>query len=106
MAAPAAFPQIQPMKAAFYFDSVVGFGEWRILISTRADSNLREASRKKPKLFAIILKKLKYACAASGYGMCASLMVCTGSCRTAISRMITRRDSLVRTTRFRCLRRR
>lgn len=58
---PAAFPLIQPMKAAFYFDSIVGFGEWRILISTRADSNLREARRKKPKLvFAIILKKLKY----------------------------------------------
>ena len=57
---PAAFPLIQPMKAAFYFDSVAGFGEWRILISTRADSNLREARRKDPKTFGIILKKMKY----------------------------------------------
>ena len=57
---PAAYPFIQPMKAAFHFDSVEGFGEWRILISTRADRNLRESKKKNPKLFAIILKKIKY----------------------------------------------
>ncbi|KAF7795229.1 hypothetical protein EIP86_006379 [Pleurotus ostreatoroseus] len=56
---PAAYPFIQPMKAAFHFDSVEGFGEWRILISTRADRNLRESKKKNPKLFAIILKKIK-----------------------------------------------
>lgn len=59
-ATPAAYPHIQPMKAAFYFDSVEGFGDWRILISTRADRNLREAKRSDQKLFAIILKKIKY----------------------------------------------
>ena len=57
---PSAFPLVQPMKAAFYFDSVEGFGDWRILISTRADRNLREAKRGDQKLFAIILKKIKF----------------------------------------------
>lgn len=56
---PAAFPLIQPMKAAFHFDSVDGFGEWRILISSRADRNLREAKRADQKLFSIILKKIR-----------------------------------------------
>ncbi|KDR84732.1 hypothetical protein GALMADRAFT_260438 [Galerina marginata CBS 339.88] len=57
--APAAFPMVQPMKAALYFDSAVGFGEWRILISTRADRDLREARRKDAKFFKIIIKKIK-----------------------------------------------
>ncbi|KAI0089815.1 hypothetical protein BDY19DRAFT_86920 [Irpex rosettiformis] len=54
-----AYPNIQPMKAALYFDSVEGFGDWRILISTRADKNLREAKRDDQKLFAIYLKKIR-----------------------------------------------
>ncbi|KAF8974058.1 hypothetical protein BDZ97DRAFT_421872 [Flammula alnicola] len=56
---PAAFPMVQPMKAALYFDSAEGFGEWRILISTRADRDLREARRKDPNSFKIIIKKIK-----------------------------------------------
>ncbi|KAF4623894.1 hypothetical protein D9613_001576 [Agrocybe pediades] len=56
---PLAFPMVQPMKAALYFDSVDGFGEWRILISTRADRDLRDARRKNTKLFKIIIKKIK-----------------------------------------------
>ena len=77
-AAPAAFPMVQPMKAlvfnvefprvlaadhvfrALYFDSADGFGEWRILISTRADRDLREARRKDAKFFKIVVKKIKY----------------------------------------------
>ena len=47
------------MKAALHFDSVQGFGEWRILISTRADRDLRQARRKNPSLFKIIVKKIK-----------------------------------------------
>ncbi|TBU23105.1 hypothetical protein BD311DRAFT_674657 [Dichomitus squalens] len=47
------------MKAALHFDSVQGFGEWRILISTRADRDLRQARRKNTKLFKIIVKKIK-----------------------------------------------
>lgn len=57
--APVAYPMIQPMKAAFHFDSVDGFGEWQILVSTRADRNLREYKRSDQKLFRIILKKIK-----------------------------------------------
>lgn len=56
---PSAFPMVQPMKAALYFDSADGFGDWRILISTRADRNLREAKRSDQKLFRIIIKKIK-----------------------------------------------
>ncbi|THG96062.1 hypothetical protein EW026_g5704 [Hermanssonia centrifuga] len=56
---PTAFPFIQPMKAALYFESVEGFGEWRILISTRADRNIREAKKKDSKLFRIIMKKIR-----------------------------------------------
>ncbi|EGN94529.1 hypothetical protein SERLA73DRAFT_114784 [Serpula lacrymans var. lacrymans S7.3] len=47
------------MKAALYFDSAAGFGEWHVLISTRADRNLRETCRKDKKSFNIIVKKIK-----------------------------------------------
>ena len=57
---PSAYPLVQPMKAALYFDTAEGFGDWRIFISTRADGNLREAKKKDPTLFKIIIKKIKY----------------------------------------------
>ena len=57
---PAAYPQVQPIKAALYFDNADGFGQWRILISGRADRNLREARKKDTNLFRITLKKIKY----------------------------------------------
>lgn len=56
---PSAYPLVQPLKSARHFSSAEGFGEWRILISTRADGNLREASRKDRKSFKIIVKKIK-----------------------------------------------
>ncbi|KAI0641201.1 hypothetical protein C8Q79DRAFT_992409 [Trametes meyenii] len=56
---PPAYPLVQPMKAALYFDSAVGFGEWRILISTRADRDLRQARNRSPDIFRIIIKKIK-----------------------------------------------
>ncbi|OBZ79119.1 hypothetical protein A0H81_00134 [Grifola frondosa] len=56
---PAAYPMVQPMKAALYFDSADGFGEWRILISTRADRDLRQARKKDAKIFRIIIKKIR-----------------------------------------------
>ncbi|EIN13316.1 P-loop containing nucleoside triphosphate hydrolase protein [Punctularia strigosozonata HHB-11173 SS5] len=56
---PAAYPMVQPMKAALYFDSVEGFGEWRILVSTRADKKLRETRKKDRETFRIIVKKIK-----------------------------------------------
>ncbi|KIM48469.1 hypothetical protein M413DRAFT_440213 [Hebeloma cylindrosporum] len=56
---PVAFPMVQPMKAALYFESAEGFGEWRILISSRADRDLREARRGDAKHFKTIIKKIK-----------------------------------------------
>jgi hypothetical protein len=44
---------------ALHFNSAEGFGEWRILISARADGDLRETRRKDRKSFAIIVKKIK-----------------------------------------------
>lgn len=58
---PAAYPQVQPMKAALYFDNAEGFGQWRILISGRADRDLRTTRKKDKNLFRITLKKIKYA---------------------------------------------
>ncbi|KAI0757677.1 hypothetical protein C8Q80DRAFT_1265551 [Daedaleopsis nitida] len=52
-------PPVLPMKAALYFDSAVGFGEWRILISTRADRDLRQARRRDANTFKIYVKKIK-----------------------------------------------
>ncbi|KAG2070627.1 hypothetical protein BDR04DRAFT_1099616 [Suillus decipiens] len=56
---PNAYPMVQPMKAALYFDNADGFGEWRILISTEAYKNLREFRRADEKIFKIIVKKIK-----------------------------------------------
>ena len=51
---------IQPMKAALYFDDVEGFGEWSILLSTRAQKDLRDYKRADGAMFRIIMKKMKY----------------------------------------------
>ncbi|OJA13247.1 hypothetical protein AZE42_12316, partial [Rhizopogon vesiculosus] len=56
---PSAYPMVQPMKAALYFDNADGFGEWRILISTEGYRNLREYRRADEKIFKIIVKKIK-----------------------------------------------
>ncbi|KAG2160214.1 uncharacterized protein EDB93DRAFT_1324636 [Suillus bovinus] len=56
---PNAYPMVQPMKAALYFENADGFGEWRILISTEAYKNLREFRRADEKIFKIIVKKIK-----------------------------------------------
>ncbi|KAG2132368.1 hypothetical protein DEU56DRAFT_981701 [Suillus clintonianus] len=56
---PSAYPMVQPMKAALYFDDADGFGEWRILISTEAYKHLREHRRADKKIFKIIYKKIK-----------------------------------------------
>jgi hypothetical protein len=56
---PNAYPMVQPMKAALYFNNADGFGEWRILISTEAYKNLREFRRADEKIFKIIVKKIK-----------------------------------------------
>ncbi|KAI0762352.1 hypothetical protein C8Q74DRAFT_1336826 [Fomes fomentarius] len=54
-----AYPFVQPIKAALYFDSAKGFGQWRILISNGAAQDLRQARRKDPTTFGIIINKIK-----------------------------------------------
>ena len=50
---------IRPIKAALHFENVEGFGEWRILLSTKAQKYLREARRGNGAMFAIVVKKIK-----------------------------------------------
>jgi len=52
-------PTIQPMGAALYFDDVEGFGEWPILLSTRAQKDLRGFKRADGAMFRIVMKKIK-----------------------------------------------
>jgi hypothetical protein len=50
---------MQSIKAALYFENVEGFGEWRILLSTRARKYLRGAKRGNGVMFEIVVKKMK-----------------------------------------------
>lgn len=54
-----AFPMIQPMNAALYFDDIEGFGEWSILLSTRAQKALREVKRADGAMFEIAFEKIR-----------------------------------------------
>lgn len=56
---PPAFPAVQPMKSALYFDSPEEFGSWSILISNNANTKLRSFCKREPKIFGIILKKIR-----------------------------------------------
>ena len=61
---PSAYPKVQPMKAALYFENAEGFGDWRIIINTDATKKLRELANGDRKKCAIVVKKIKYvACA-------------------------------------------
>jgi len=53
------FPMIQPMKAALYFDDIEGFGEWAVLLSTRAEKDIRSMKRADGAMFEIVMKKIK-----------------------------------------------
>jgi len=50
---------IQPMKAALYFEDIEGFGEWAVLLSTRAQKYLRDVKSADGKMFRIVMKKIK-----------------------------------------------
>ena len=54
-----AFPMVQPMKVSLYFDDIEGFGEWQILLSTRAQKYLRDVKRANDSMFQTIMKKIK-----------------------------------------------
>ena len=54
-----AVPMVRPMKAALQFDDIKGFGEWPILLSTRAQKDLRDTKRADGTMFRIVMKKIK-----------------------------------------------
>ncbi|EEB89655.1 hypothetical protein MPER_12225 [Moniliophthora perniciosa FA553] len=54
-----AYPRVQPMKSALYFDTPEGFGDWLIFIGPSADSELRRRHKRERTTFDIIVKKMK-----------------------------------------------
>ena len=54
-----AIPMIQPMKTSLYLDDIEEFGEWGILLSTRAQKDLRDVKRSDGAMFRIVMKKIK-----------------------------------------------
>ncbi|KAH7884002.1 hypothetical protein F5I97DRAFT_1631620 [Phlebopus sp. FC_14] len=54
-----AYPFVQPIEAALYFDNAHGFGEWHILISTNASKKMRGLRRADAKCLRILIKKIK-----------------------------------------------
>lgn len=50
---------IQPIKAALRFENAEGFGEWQILLSTKAQKYLREVGRGNGTMYEIVVKKMK-----------------------------------------------
>lgn len=85
------------MKAAQYFDSAAGFGEWRLLMSTRGIQDLRDAHRNNPETFRIIVKKMKFVlfklaqCRNLAEILMAFSCAIAGNFPTDTSRMTTRR---------------
>jgi len=51
---------VQPMKASLYFEDIEGFGEWVILLSTRAQKYLRDIKGADGAMFWIVTKKIKW----------------------------------------------
>ena len=49
----------QSWAASFQFDAAEGFGNWQIWLLSRAQKDLRVARRKSPKLFDIIVNKMR-----------------------------------------------
>ena len=47
-------------SAVLYFGNIEGFGEWSILLSTRAHKDLRDFKRADGAIFQIIMNKLKW----------------------------------------------
>jgi len=51
---------IQPMGAALYFDNIEEFGEWSIMLSTRAQKDLRDVKHADGAMFRIVMEKIKW----------------------------------------------
>jgi hypothetical protein len=56
---PFAYPIVQPMKSALYFDTAEGFGQWTVAVSSDADNFLRSTHKKDITTFNITVKKIK-----------------------------------------------
>ncbi|KAF5345183.1 hypothetical protein D9758_009704 [Tetrapyrgos nigripes] len=56
---PSAYPKVQPMKSALYFDSVDGFGDWIIFVNQNAHNELRIKHKKDKDTFDIVVKKIR-----------------------------------------------
>jgi len=54
-----AFPMVRPMKTALYFDDIKGFGDWVILLSTRAQKDLRDIKRVDGAIFRTVMKNIE-----------------------------------------------
>ncbi|TFK22062.1 P-loop containing nucleoside triphosphate hydrolase protein [Coprinopsis marcescibilis] len=50
---------VQPMKAALYFDSAFGFGQWEIHIAGRGIEHIQAAYKRNKRSYDIIMKKIK-----------------------------------------------
>jgi hypothetical protein len=53
------FPMIQPMKGSLYLEDIEEFGDWAILLSPRAQKDLRDVKRSDGAMFRIVMKKIK-----------------------------------------------
>lgn len=47
----------KPIRASLHFDNVEGFGEWRILLSTKAQKYLREVRNNA--IFEVVMERMK-----------------------------------------------
>jgi hypothetical protein len=47
------------VRAALYFEGIKGFGDWRILISSRTNEMLRKVRKRDSKSFKIMMKKIR-----------------------------------------------
>lgn len=47
------------MKTALYFDDIKGFGDWVILLSTRAQKDLRDIKRVDSAIFRTVMKNIE-----------------------------------------------
>ncbi|KAK0464820.1 P-loop containing nucleoside triphosphate hydrolase protein [Armillaria novae-zelandiae] len=56
---PFAYPIVQPMKSALYFDTAEGFGQWTVVVSSDADNFLRSTHKKDIFTFNVTVKKIK-----------------------------------------------
>lgn len=50
---------IQPMRTSLYFDDIENFGEWPVLLSARAQKDLRDINRDDGAIFEIAMKRIQ-----------------------------------------------